>query len=295
MGFLAGVLAEVNRQEDAAIRADEFMQSLLEKRKGQILPELMQRIADRTEAAAERTARVDAAIGLGFTKRAATALELTGQLDFQLAKIGKLDKDLDPTYIPNLTAGLEARIEDDENLAKAVAAGLSGPLDSREDQEQAFIRAYNATDSASFDDELANLVKYMGGKPQSYSDKFSITPSKGSVISDPEFKNINNILGNALNTMYEKMFGRDENGNWFVRSETPGSEEVQSLFNNLSKQATTLAEDPFNTLGTVGAAQFIIDKIEPSTGIEASVVNQNLLGALSTDAENYWDTFRTDR
>lgn len=292
MGFLQGVVKEINRQEDAATRAEEFMMSLLEKRKNEILPELMERIADRTEAATERTARVDTAMGLGFSKRAATALELTGQLEFQLAKVIDLKKDLDPTYIPNLTAGLEARIDDDEELAKAVSEGLSGPLKSREDQERAFVRAYQATDQSTFDTELANLISYMGSKPRSIDEKFDITASKGSVITDTEFKNINSILGNALNVMYEDMFDRDENGDWYVKSETEGSEEVQFLFNNLAKKATEISQDPFNTLGTVGAAQFVIDKVTPASqveGLEASLVNQYLDEALKTPDFN-WQT-----
>mgnify|MGYP005989666111 CR=1 FL=1 len=293
MGFLAGVVEELNRQEDAATRADEFMMSLLEKRKNEILPELMERIADRTEAATERTARVDAATGLGFSKRAATALELTGQLEFQLAKIADLsNKDLDPTYITNLTAGLEARIDDDEKLAEAVAAGLSGPLNSREDQEKAFIRAYQATDAATFDDELANLIKYMGGKSKSYSDKFNITASKGSVISDPEFKNINKILGDALSVMYQDVFEKDNAGEWQIKEDAPDGENVRFLFNNLAKEATKIAQDPFNTFGTVGATQFIIDKITPSSGLDATTVNENLQEALKSTEDNYWDRFR---
>jgi len=284
MGFLQGVVNEVNRQEDAATRADEFMQSLLEKRKDQILPDLMQRIADRTEAAGERTARIDAAMGMQFSERAATALELTGQLEFILQNITDLKKDLDPTYIPNLTSGLEARIDDDEELAKAVAAGLSGPLESVEDQENAFLRAYQATDQASFDTELANLINYMGGSNStSIDNKFGITVGKGSVITDSEFKNINSILGNALNVMYQDMFDRTNDGDWYVKSEVDGSEEVQFLFNNLAKKATEISQDPFNNLSTVGASQFVIDKVTPASqidGLEASLVNQYLDEAL---------------
>ena len=297
MGFLAGVLAEVNRQEDAAMRADEFMQSLLEKRKDQILPELMGRIADRTEAAAERTARVDAAIGMQFSERAATALELTGQLGFILENITDLKKDLDPSYIGNLTAGLESRIDNDEELAKAVAAGLTGPLESVEDQENAFLRAYQATDQASFDTELANLINYMGGSnSQSIDDKFDITVGKGSIITEPEFKNINNILGTALSPLYGQAFKRDSEGNWFVNTQVTGGREVQNLFNTLSFKIKDLALDPFNKLGTVDAAQLVVEKISPSYGVKATTVEENFEQAFASDDPTaYWETFRTNR
>ena len=132
----------------------------------------------------------------------------------------------------------------------------------------------------------------MGSKPRSIDEKFNITASKGSVITDTEFKNINSILGNALNVMYEDMFDRDENGDWYVKSEIEGSEEVQFLFNNLAKKTAEISQDPFNTLGTVGAAQFVIDKVTPASqveGLEASLVNQYLDEALKTPDFN-WQT-----
>ena len=269
----------------------------LEARKG-MLEEYMlksgfEERANLKKARAERQARLDAAMNLNFSERAATALELTGQLEFELAKIVKLGKDLDPTYIPNLTSELESRIEDDEELAKAVSEGLSGPLNSREDMENAFTRALQARNAAAFDKELENLITYTGGKPNSYAKKFNITPSKGSVITDPEFKNINNILGTALNVMYQDVFEKDSQGDWQIKAEAPDGEEVRFLFNNLSKQATNISQDPFNTFGTVGAAQFIIDKITPASGIPVNVVNENLNEALDSGESNYWDRFRT--
>lgn len=248
--------------------------------------------ANLKKARAERTARLDAAMGLGFSERAATALELTGQLEFQLAKIANFKDDLDPTYIPNLTSGLESRIDDNEELAKAVAEGLSGPLNSIEDQENAFQRALKSTSITDFDEELNKLIMYTGGTPNSYSEKFSITPSKGSVITDPEFKNIDSIITDALSVLYSDVYETDSEGRTRIKLDQPGGEEVKFLFNNLSKEATKIAQDPFNTFSTVGAAQFIIDKITPASGLPASVVNENLNESLTSSEPSYWDRFR---
>jgi hypothetical protein len=248
--------------------------------------------ANLKKARAERTARLDAAMGLGFSERAATALELTGQLEFQLAKIANFKDDLDPTYIPNLTSGLESRIDDNEELAKAVAEGLSGPLNSIEDQENAFQRALKSTSITDFDEELNKLIMYTGGTPNSYSEKFSITPSKGSVITDPEFKNIDSIITDALSVLYSDVYETDSEGRTRIKLDQPGGEEVKFLFNNLSKEATKIAQDPFNTFSTVGAAQIIIDKITPAYGLPASVVNENLNESLQRSEPSYWDRFR---
>ena len=291
MGFLAGVVAEVNRQEDAATRADEFMMELLEKRKNQILPELMERIKDRTEKVAEREARVDMATSIGFSERAAQALELTGQLEFQLANIASLGKELDPTYIGNLTAGLEERIDDDEDLAAAVAAGLSGPLDTEEDRSQAFIRAYQATDAASFDEELANLISYTGGSMPSYDTPFKITAGKGAEVSPSDANNIRKQVNEALAVMYRDKFQQNEDGEWGLKPDAEGGEEVNFLFNQMVNKATEMAQSPFNTLSTVGATQLIVEKVQPAFGLNATVVSDNLDNALTDNTFN-WDTFR---
>jgi len=286
LGAALGNIADTMKENREYLKEKK---SLLQER--MVMSGLENRAALK-KARAERTARLDAAMGLGFSERAATALELTGQLDFQLAKIMDLKKDLDPTYISNLTSGLESRINNNEELAKAVAEGLSGPLNSIEDQENAFQRALKSTSITDFDEELNKLIMYTGGTPNSYSEKFSITPSKGSVISESEFKNVDNILGGALNVMYSDVFEKDNQGNWQVREDAPDGEEVRFLFNNLSKEATKIAQDPFNTFSTVGAAQFIIDKITPASGLPADVVNENLNESLTSSEPSYWDRFR---
>ena len=245
LGSALGTIADTMKENREYLKEKK---SLLQER--MVMSGLENRAALK-KARAERTARLDAAMGLGFSERAATALELTGQLEFQLAKVMDLKKDLDPTYIPNLTSGLESRIDDNEELAKAVAEGLSGPLNSIEDQENAFQRALKSTSITDFDEELNKLIMYTGGTPNSYSE-----------------------------------------GRTRIKLDQPGGEEVKFLFNNLSKEATKIAQDPFNTFSTVGAAQFIIDKITPASGLPASVVNENLNESLTSSEPSYWDRFR---
>mgnify|MGYP003114026969 FL=1 len=286
LGSALGTIADTMKENREYLKEKK---SLLQER--MVMSGLENRAALK-KARAERTARLDAAMGLGFSERAATALELTGQLEFQLAKIANFKDDLDPTYIPNLTSGLESRIDDNEELAKAVAEGLSGPLNSIEDQENAFQRALKSTSITDFDEELNKLIMYTGGTPNSYSEKFSITPSKGSVITDPEFKNIDSIITDALSVLYSDVYETDSEGRTRIKLDQPGGEEVKFLFNNLSKEATKIAQDPFNTFSTVGAAQFIIDKITPASGLPASVVNENLNESLTSSEPSYWDRFR---
>jgi len=158
--------------------------------------------------------------------------------------------------------------------------------------ENAFTRALQAGNAAAFDKELENLITYTGGKPNSYAKKFNIAPSKGSVITDPEFKNVDSIITNALSVLYSDVYETDSEGQARIRLDQPGGEEVKFLFNNLSKEATRIAQDPFNTFSTVGAAQFIIDKITPASGLPADVINKNLKESLTSSEPSYWDRFR---
>ena len=65
MGFLAGVVGELNRREDAAERREEFMMNLLEQRKAAVLPQIMDRLANRNEGAKLRAATVNIAASFG--------------------------------------------------------------------------------------------------------------------------------------------------------------------------------------------------------------------------------------
>ena len=93
MGFLAGVVGELNRREDAAERREEFMMNLLEKRKAAVLPQIMDRIEKRKEGAKIRAARVQTAVSFGMTDEAAAVLESSGNLDGLLARLNKLNED----------------------------------------------------------------------------------------------------------------------------------------------------------------------------------------------------------
>ena len=90
MGFLSGVVGELNRREDKAARREEFMMNLLEKRKAAILPQIIDRIEKRNAKVAARLTRLDTAVNdYKFTKEAASILETSGRLDSILSGLGK--------------------------------------------------------------------------------------------------------------------------------------------------------------------------------------------------------------
>lgn len=293
MGFIKGVVEELNRQEDLRVRADEFMQTQLSKLKDMVLPDVMERISDRTDAVKERTARIDTAVEMGFTKRVATALEMTGQLNFQLAKIIDGGDNIDPNYITALNVGLEKRIDDDVELSKAVGIGLSGDLTNSEGQTQAMLNAYNATSREDFDSALANLMSYTGGSTSSEIDKpFDITATKGYKISLADQNNITKQVGDTLQIMFNDYFKYDQNQERFViNPNVEGSDDVEELMTDLNQKATELAESPFNTLSPVNAVFEVVNKIRPANGLDVNVIRENLDEAFTNPQFN-WDRYR---
>lgn len=293
MGFVKGVVEELNRQEDLKIRADEFMQTQLSKLKDMVLPDIMERINARTDSAKERTARIDTAIEMGFTKRVATALEMTGQLNFQLAKIVDGKDRIDPDYITTLNVGLEKRIDDDVELSKAVGIGLSGDLTNSEGQTQAMLNAYNATDREDFDNALANLMSYTGGSTSSEIDKpFDITATKGYKISLSDQNNIKKQVGDTLHIMFNDYFSYNQEMERFViNPNKEGSDKVENLMTDLEQKATELAESPFNTLSPVNAVFEVVNKIRPANGLDVDIINENLDESFTNPQFN-WDRYR---
>lgn len=193
MGFLAGVVAEINRQEDAATRAEEFMMSLLEKRKSQILPELMSRIEARKEKAQKRAARVNAGVGFGLTEEAAAVLESSGDLDTLLVRLTKLQEDPDKTIseagMNRLSEAVVANLKP-EKIASAMAYALDMGY-AEEPTSDKLIEAIYANTEEDFETALTPLLSAAtsSGAASPDIDRFRINPmSLTSMDSDKTAK-----------------------------------------------------------------------------------------------------------
>ena len=193
MGFLAGVVAEINRQEDAATRAEEFMMSLLEKRKAQILPELMSRIEARKEKAQKRAARVSTAVGFGLTEEAAAVLESSGDLDTLLVRLNKLQENPDKTIsrsgMERLSEAVVANLKP-EKIASAMAYALDMGF-AEDPTSDKLIEAIYANTEEDFETALTPLLSAATGSGAASPgiDRFRVNPmSLTSFDTDKEAK-----------------------------------------------------------------------------------------------------------
>lgn len=248
----------------------------------------MENIQARREARKAAVARVSEAKGFGFSSKAAMALEMSGQLEFEMDKIKKLigNNKLSETYVPTLVAFLEDKVDNDEDLAKALSKGLAG--DSLVTEEEQTLGLINALDDVN---ELQEqFLKTSKGSSTSIP-AFQYTPTKGARIELSDMKSIRAQLANTLNTIYADSFQVNQMGEvTFTQNADP---DVQRLFNDLADKTKKLAEDPTNTFSPTTALNTVIDSIQNSQNVKPNVVVEQLDNAISTPDFN-WEPFRVN-
>jgi|8_EtaG_2_1085327.scaffolds.fasta_scaffold04760_2 hypothetical protein len=162
LGFWSGA-NEFRIERRARIEARErFKDESLEKTKSIVIPELLTRLENNNKKSAVRKERVAMAETIGFSRKAALALEKTGQLEFELEKLSK--KDISGEYIRELTEMIENELNPsddtyDEVLANSVKAGLD-INDTRSDDErlEGLMKAISATNEEDLNEALINLL-----------------------------------------------------------------------------------------------------------------------------------------
>ena len=161
MGFWAGANAFLEEKEAQKIKREEFLIEQLEKTKSLVIPELIARLDKKNEAIQERKSRVALGQQYGLSRKAALALEKTGQLEFELDKLDK--KDVSAEYIRELSGLIENELDPespdyDEVLAKAVSAGLQTDMVSDDDRLEGLLSAISATNEEELNEALINLL-----------------------------------------------------------------------------------------------------------------------------------------
>lgn len=245
----------------------------------------IQNMRDKRKAAMGRIAE---AKRFGFTNKSATALEMSGQLEFEMEKIKKLigNNKLSETYVPTLVAHLEKQIGNDEELANAIARGLQGEsFTSPEEMSLGLIASMG--DLNELQEQFLKTTK--GGKTAALP-AFNYTQTKGARIELSDMKSIRAQLAGALNTIYEDSFTVTNTGDVvFNQSADP---DVQILFNNLASKTQQLAESPLNSFSPTSALNTVIGSIENSRNVKPNTVLELMDEAITTPNFN-WEPHRT--
>ncbi|QSL99524.1 hypothetical protein CRP13_gp36 [Roseobacter phage CRP-13] len=247
----------------------------------------MSNIQARRDALKASRQRISEAKKFGFSTKSARALEMSGQLEFEVEKVATLAKNgkLSDKYVETLSAFLEDKVDGDEALAAAVAKGLQG--DSFKTEEEMSLGLINSIgDLNELQEQFLKTTEPSGrmGLPA-----FQYSSTKGPRIELSDRKSIQTQLASALSTMYDASFTTNANGDVMFSQDT--SPDVQVLFNNLTEKTVNLAEDPSNSFSPVSALNTVITSIENSSSVPATTVLEKIDEAITTPSFN-WEPFK---
>ena len=247
----------------------------------------MQNIQTRRESLKASRARIAEAKTFGFSTKSARALEMSGQLEFEVEKVKNLTSNgkLSENYVETLSAFLEGKVDNDEDLAAAVSRGLQGDsFNTEEDMSLGLINAVG--DLNELQEQFMKTTESSGrvGLPA-----FKYSSTKGARIELSDRKSIQAQLASSLSTMYDTSFSINNMGDVvFMQDASP---DVQILFNNLTEKTVDLAEDPTNSFSPVSALNTVISSIEGSTSVPAVTVLEKIDEAITTPSFN-WEPFK---
>jgi hypothetical protein len=283
--MIAAGMAEAYNEDVA--RKKELAADILASQTKYLMETGLLNIQNRRDKRKASMGRISEAKRFGFTDKSATALEMSGQLEFEMEKIKKLigNNKLSETYIPTLVSHLEKQIGDDEELAKAIAKGLQGEsFTSPEEMSLGLIASMG--DLNELQEQFLKTTQ--GGKTAALP-AFNYTQTKGARIELSDMKSIRAQLAGALNTIYEDSFQVTNTGDVvFNQNADP---DVQILFNNLSKKTQQLAESPLNSFSPTSALNTVIGSIENSSNVNPNVVLDLMDEAITTPDFN-WNPYK---
>lgn len=288
MSFLgtiaAGAIAEAYNEDKAAKEAQ--VAEIQAAKRQWLFTTGMENIKNRRERRKAASGRVSQAQRFGFSRKSAMALEMSGQLEFELDKVQKLigNNKLAENYIPTLVAYLEDKVENDEQLSAAISRGLEPEsLVSEEEMSLGLINSLG--DLNQLQEQFMKTTEGGGaGLPA-----FQYTPTKGARIELADSKSIRAQLASTLSTMYSDSFQVNAMGDvTFTQNAKP---EVQKLFNDLASKTIQLAEDPTNSYSPTSALNRVISTIQTSQFVPPNVVVEKLDEALETP-DFSWEPFK---
>lgn len=259
MGFLAGVVSEINRQEDAKERADRFTKELLERRKNILIPQIAERMAKRDAAVDAARNRVSAGISLGLTKDAAAILESSGQLGMELERLADLNKkgDLNKDYLKTVSEKIVESTDPDKAQA-ALKYVLQGSLSG--DANDAVI---NALWFAESDEELVSgiqeaykgMASSAGAGPSIAARQY--TTRGAEIFSPSDRSSTQTTIAKSLSARLGLEINYDSNGNFisFQGEDAGAAEEILNNALDLYVEYRSNPEylgDPFDVINPIG-------------------------------------------
>ena len=280
MGFLVGVVGELDRIEDREERRREFMATLLEKRKNTVIPTLMERLNEQKEDLAERRERVRMAQTLGLSKKAAAVLESSGALGIELERLVKLNEDgeLNREALKRISEQILDAVPE-EKVSDALDYVIKGDLKFSKmgDENDTLIAAmYNATSIEEFTQAYSKAITPLQTetvkriRPFDYTTRGAkvMDPSKRSSAQTTIAKSIADSLGVAVNT--------NDRGE-FVGFQGEDKDKATTVLNNALDryqelyESPTYFDDPTKIINEIGRRVNVLRQ----KGLDINQISQN--------------------
>jgi hypothetical protein len=231
LGFWAGANAFLEEKEAQKIKREEFLMEQLEKTKSLVIPELIARLDKKKAGQEERKSRVaQAQLMYKFSRRSALALEKTGQLEFELEKLSKMD--VSGKYIEELTGMIENKLDPkdpdyDEILAKAVQAGLDTNMITDDERLEGLLAAIHATDKGELDEALIDLLPTQESETLKPS-RINYNQLKGAKTKDTTAIRVRNNIAERIAPMLKATIVRPD-GNTGLESYSFNSAKANEI------------------------------------------------------------------
>ena len=208
VGYWQGANQFFSDRRDKKAADERFMAEQLTRTKEIVIPELLRRLDDQRTRRSTRKARVSSAVGLGFSRDTAIALEKSGQLERQIGRINELDKKgkLNTGYVELLDNYIRSKVESNEDLLNAVAQGLdSNSFVTEDEQLEGLLKAVSSTNEEDFSSAV-KLLQPSEGKQMIPVDLFDYGKFKGRNVTQTERNKIISRLGVSLADNLDKKY-----------------------------------------------------------------------------------------
>ena len=257
LGFWGGANAWNKRRMARNDANDKFLREQLEKTKSIVLPELLKKMDAQRTKISERKGRVAEAVNLGFSERNAIALERSGQLSNQLARIADLKKSekIDNAYVTMLNDYVSAKVDNNEDLQAAITEGLAGEsFISEQEQMEGLLRAIHSTTEKDFSESIESLR--VNTKPLSPVDRFNVSLDYGTEQTEKDQKDVRLALAQGLAATLGTQFNLINTAEGaYATFEKP---EIATLHDKITEHVLAADRAPGQQLGRIQ----LIDKAE---------------------------------
>ena len=250
MSYSRGILNSIYRKEDQEAELARFNAQLLEKRKTTLIPALMERIGNYTESADESKARVSQAEQLGFSREAASILEVDGQLGMHLEKLSLAEKNnkLNKEQLKIISKTIVDSVGEDE-VSAAMNYILQGDLSFSgltDGADAALLAIWNSGSQEEFLEKYGDVARSLGTTPRPEVNPLEFTnrPAINMSLSDRASAN-SNIAGNIAATLGLGVIRDTSTGN-VVGFQGDDADQAQIVLNNALDVYESLYNNPLH-------------------------------------------------